>query len=363
MRQHSFAHADGRGKAFGPATGRFPRDRRPEDVQTAARTSPRVPKKTNDKIDIYKISNVKSDKLFGVPLEVGFYLNEELEVERQIAYDDEAPQEYRLGVEAAVSDALRSTLASQQKALEDYVERFDDKLVGQYLSKKGFDFQAYVRAVHVRSEAGYSERTQPLIGNIYMPSNSARVISAIMKSLPILEGQTSSNLLTSVAWLAPEYRFWGRSKLFDEFYFSLQKALPQAKKKKANSAEEVKILYPGSRPMMRSLQSVFWSPQEKSLHFHEGELANGRIEILLVPSCFACVLFHYAPAGNTASLVPFGFMTTDQQLIKEAQVAISDATDNGRHFVGKANYGNNHVGASKELPYKDAFGFLNYCSV
>lgn len=66
--------------------------------------------RTNDKIDIYKISNVKSDKLFGVPLEVGFFLNEELEVERQIAYDDEAPQEYRLGVEAAVSDALRLTL-------------------------------------------------------------------------------------------------------------------------------------------------------------------------------------------------------------------------------------------------------------
>lgn len=318
--------------------------------------------KTNDKIDIYKISNVKSDKLFGVPLDVGFFLNEELEVERQIAYDDEAPQEYRLGVESAVSDALRSTLSSQQKSLEDFVERFDDKLVGQYLSKKGFDFQAYVRAVHIRHEIGYSERTQPLIGNMYMPGNAARIVSAIKSSMPVLEGQTSSNLLTSVAWLAPEYRFWGRSKLFDEFYFSLQKALHQAKKK-VNFAEEVKILYPGTRQMMRNLQNIFWSPQEKSLHFHEGELASGRIEILLVPSCFACVLFHYAPAGNTASLVPFGFMTTDPQLIKEAQVAISETTDNGRRYVGKANYGNNHGNAPRELPYEEAFGFLNYCSV
>lgn len=319
--------------------------------------------KTNDKIDIYKISNVKSDKLFGVPLDVGFFLNEELEVERQIAYDDEAPQAYRLGVESAVSDALRSTLSSQQKSLEDFVERFDDKLVGQYLSKKGFDFQAYIRAVHIRNEIGYSERTQPLIGNMYMPGNSARIVSAIKSSMPVQEGQTSINLQTSVAWLAPEYRFWGRSKLFDEFYFSLQKALPQAKKKKANFTEEVKILYPGTRQMIRNLQNIFWSPQEKSLHFHEGELANGRIEVLLVPSCFACVLFHYAPAGNTASLVPFGFMTTDPQLIKEAQVAISETTDNGRRYVGKANYGNNHGNASRELPYEEAFGFLNYCSV
>lgn len=319
--------------------------------------------KTNDKIDIYKISNVKSDKLFGVPLDVGFFLNEELEVERQIAYDDEAPQEYRLGVESAVSDALRSILVSQQKSLEDFVERFDDKLVGQFLSKKGFDFQTYVRAVHVRNEIGYSECTQPLIGNMYMPDNAAKIITAIKRSLPVQEGQEASNLLTSVAWLAPDYRFWGRSKLFDDFYFSLQKELPQAKKKKAHFAEEVKVLYPGARQTVRSLQSIFWSKQEKCLHFHEGDLANGRIEILLVPLCFACVLFHYAPAGNTASLVPFGFMTTDPQLIKEAQVAISEATDNGRRYVCKANYGNNHGDAPKELPYKDVFGFLNYCSI
>lgn len=318
--------------------------------------------RTNDKIDIYKISNVKSDKLFGVPLEVGFFLNEELEVERQIAYDDEAPQEYRLGVEAAVSDALRLTLTSQQKSLEDFVDRFDDKLVGQFLSKRGFDFQAYVRAVHVRNEIGYPEHTQPLIGNIYMPSNSASIISAVKGSLPVHEGQVTSNLLTSVAWMAPDYRFWGRSKLFDDFYFSLQKALPQSKRKRAHFTEEVKILYPGTRQTVRSLQSIFWGKQEKSLYFHEGDLANGRIEILLVPSCFACVLFHYAPAGNTASLIPFGFMTTDQKLIKEAQVAIGEATDNGRHYIGKANYENDH-GGSPPLPYKDAFGFLNYCCV
>jgi hypothetical protein len=319
--------------------------------------------KTNDKIDIYKISNVKSDKLFGVSLDVGFLLNEELEVERQIAYDDEAPQEYRLGVESAVSDALRSTLVSQKKSLEDFVERFDDKLVGQFLSKKGFDLQAYVRTVHVRHEIGYAETTQPLIGNMYMPDNAAKIITAVKKALSVQEEQAACNLLTSIVWLAPEYRFWGRSKLFDDFYFSLQKELPQANRKKTHFAEEVKILYPGTRQTIRNLQHIFWSKQEKSLHFHEGELAGGRIEILLMPLRFACVLFHYAPAGNAASLVPLGFMTTDQRLIKEAQIAINEATDNGKRYVGMATYGNNHGAAHNELPYKDVFSFLNYCSI
>lgn len=317
--------------------------------------------KTNDKIDIYKISNVKSDKLFGVPIDVGFFLNEEIEIERQIAYDNEAPQEYRLGLESAVSDALRSTLSSQQKSLEDFVERFDDKLIGQFLSKKGFDFQTYVRAVHVRKEIGYSESTQPMIGNMYMPDNAVRIIAAVKKALPVQDGQTASVLLTSVAWLAPDNRFWGRSKLFEEFYFSLQKELPQARKKKAHFHEEVKVLYPGSRESVRSLQNIFWSKQEKSIHFHEGDLAGGRIEILLVPLCFACALFHYAPSGNTSTLVPLGFMTTDQSLIKEAQVAINEATENGLHYVGKADYSNG--GNRCNTSYSDNFGFLNYCTI
>lgn len=76
--------------------------------------------------------------------------------------------------------------------------------------------------------------TQPLIGNIYMPSNSASIISAVKESLPVQEGQVTSNLLTSVAWMAPDYRFWGRSKLFDDFYFALQKErFLQSKKKGA----------------------------------------------------------------------------------------------------------------------------------
>lgn len=317
--------------------------------------------KTNDKIDIYKISTVKSDKLFGVPLDVGFFLNEELETERQVAYDEDAPQEYRLGLESAVSDVLRSTLSIQLKWIEDFVERFDDKLIGQFLTRKGFDFQSYVRSVHLLQEINYSGATRPIIGNMYMPDNAARIISEVKGAIPVLESQTSSSLLTSVAWLAPDYRFWGRSKLFDEFYFGIQKELTQARKIKSNFQEEVRVLYPASRESVRNAQNMFWSKKEKSIFFHEGELAGGRIEILLVPSYFACVLFHYAPSGNSSSLVPFGFTTTDPLLIKEAQVAISDSTDNGRRYVGKATFGNGEN--RKETSFEDNFGFLNYCTI
>jgi len=321
----------------------------------------RTKEKTNDKIDIYKISSVKSDKLFGVPLDVGFFLNEDVEVERQINYDEDAPQAYRLGLESAVSDALRSTLTLQQTWLADFVERFSDNLIGQFLSNKSFDFQAYVNAVHVRQEISYSGATQPVIGNMYMPLNAARILAAIKPSLPIIESQSNSSFLTSAVWLAPEYRFWGRSKHFDDLYFAIQKELPQSKKSKNGAREEVNILYPGTRDSIRDLQSIFWSKPEKALHFHEGYFCGGRVEILLIPLCFACVLFHYAPSGNTSSLVPFGFMTTEPKLLKEAQLLITEVTDGGRRYIGKANYSG---GDSRDVSsYGESFSFLNFCSL
>lgn len=318
--------------------------------------------KTNDKIDIYKISNVKSDKIFGTPLDVGFYLNENQEVERHISYEDDAPQEYKLGLESAVSDVLHSTLSTQSKWLEEFVERFDDRLIRQFVSKKGFDFSNYVRSVHLRKEVSYAEGTIPLIGNLYMPENAEKIVSMLESSLPLLEAGKESRLLTSSAWLAPDYRFWGRSNLFEEFYFGLQKGLPQSKKKCASHMEVVHILYPGGREAIRHIQGQFWSKQEKSVHFHAGELMGGRIEILLVPTCFACVLFHFSSSsGNTFSLAPFGFVTKDPKLIKEAQVAINEATDNGRHYQGKASYGPSENRMSPT--YSESFGFLNYCAV
>ena len=321
----------------------------------------RAKEKSNDRIDIYKVTHVKSDRLFGHPIDVGFFLNEELEVERQINHDEESPTAHRLGIESAVSDALRLPLRVQNKWLADFVERFDDKLIGQFLSQKGFDFDGYVSAVHVRQEVSYSGDTQPMIGNMYMPINAARIIAALGPSMPVFDGQTSSVFLTSAVWLAPESRFWARSKLFDELYNAIQRELPQAKKK-AYEEEELKVLYPGSRDMIRDLQNIFWSKDGgKSVHFHEGSFAGGRVEILLVPLCFACVLFHYAPSPNTSSLVPFGFMTTEPKLLKEAQLAITEATDKGRNYVGKANYGKD--GTRDSSTYDERFGFLNYCTL
>lgn len=315
---------------------------------------------TNDKIDIYKISNVKSEKLFGIPLEVGFHLGKEASVERLINFEEDAPEEYKLNIEASISNALQRRLNSgQHSLLMEFVNRFEDKVIGQYLSKTEFHFSRYVNDVHVKKNVSYSGTTQALIGNLYMPENAEKILSAVEESLPLLGRQKASTFQSSVAWLAPDYPFWGKTSLLDEFYFNLQSKLPQPKRKKDVSGEEVRLLYPGSSGSARQVQNQYWSKKEKSFHLYGGEVMGGRVEVLLLPTCLTCVLFHFATPGNTSALVPFGFMSRSPDILKEAHLIIREATDNGQKYEGKVIF--QKGGAGSDTSYEDNFGFLNYC--
>ena len=49
--------------------------------------------------------------MFDLPLQVNFSMQRSVEVERALEYDDDASEEFRLGIEAAVSDSLKRLAA------------------------------------------------------------------------------------------------------------------------------------------------------------------------------------------------------------------------------------------------------------
>jgi hypothetical protein len=100
----------------------------------------RQKERTTDKVDIYKMSGVQARRLFDIPLDVTFELHPSGEVERTVKFAEE-PEDYRLAVETAVSDTLARPLSLQGKALTEFVERFDDRVIGQYCSGRGFQFE------------------------------------------------------------------------------------------------------------------------------------------------------------------------------------------------------------------------------
>jgi len=321
----------------------------------------RIKEKTKDKIEIYKIASVRGKRFFDIPLDVAFYLNSSFEIERRVSYPEDADEEFRLGVEEALSDSLNRRLSIQTPLLQEFVERFDDKVIGQYLTKKGFQFADYVRDVYLNQAVSYRDGTEPMLGSVYMPGNAKRVLAWVEAAFSGERDGTrdAQKLYSSIAWLAPESLLWGRSSLFDELYSGLETRLPKPPKQLKQSIDRVHILYPTAPDRVQSATNQFRGLKEKSVHFCSGEVMGGRAEVILLPLKMACVLFHFAPAANSAVVVPIGFITRREDLIKEAQVAIFDATNGGAAYLGKAQPRKDD---KKQQPstFEEQFSFVNY---
>jgi hypothetical protein len=311
--------------------------------------------RTKDDIEIYKISNVKSKKVFEVPIEVRFALSDKREVERVVEYDDDATEEFRLSVEAAVSDALQTSEIDQFRWLCEFIDYFDDPVLKRYLKNSYFDFDGYVREAIDGPSTDYTDGTEPILGNLYMPENQTRVMQMLTVQLLPVHGGIN---LRSVIWLAPSYRFWGRTTLLDDFYFKIKAALPQPKKERKDAIEHCFLLFPGLPETKWLLERQLWGIRPKDVHFYSGEAFGGLVEIFLFPLGFACVQFHYRPPGNSMALVPIGFMTTNMRLVEKAKALIGISTGYGSQYIGPAIFDRSKP--PKHMTFADRFGFLNY---
>lgn len=88
---------------------------------------------------------------------------------------------------------------------------------------------------------------------------------------------------------------------------------------------------------------------------------GGRVEVFMVPTRFACVLFHFAPPGNSAAFVPIGFITRNLELMKEAQVIVMEAAAHGNAYLGPATFKKENENEVRQT-FLEQFGFMNFCS-
>jgi hypothetical protein len=198
-----------------------------------------------------------------------------------------------------------------------------------------------------------------------MPENQTIISTWLNAAVSQAEQDTPPGFVTSAAWMIPDYSFWGRTVLFDTFYWKLQSQLPQLSKPKKRAVEHIHILCPGTRETTWSLEPRFWSSKEKGrdkqVHFFDGDVMGARVEVFFVPTRMAVVLFHYSPPGNSSALVPFGFVTSAPDLVKEAQVLLMHSTANGQGYVGKAQSRQKSEDSGLVDTFDEHLGFLRYC--
>jgi hypothetical protein len=308
---------------------------------------------------VYSVEDVESKRRNYIPIPVSFSLDMDGQVKRQIdeAFERAAPPELVQFVNEQVTAAIPKTISLGASGLEDFIDTFDLPLLRQYVSGKRFDLFRYLTDVHLARSVRYQVGVEPVYGNLYMPENRERIAARLRDRR---RGQRRHGpLLTSLAWLTPEYPLWGRGDAFGQavnlFANELRGEGPE------DSVSVLAYAEPGQEQAVMNRMRV---PGLTELHFSrplppEGMLLGGRLELLLYPTAFTAAVFHLSVPGNTGLWLPIGVISALPKHLDVAQKLLRTAMS-GQRYGRRAKF-SQRDSRSTPMSFEEGLAFLNYC--
>lgn len=296
----------------------------------------------------YKVDDIRAGRPFSVPLPVHFEVdvdgNVEFEIDAQL---DLLPESLRSLVRTLTADRI-ATLATRTDNLRAFVDWFDDELLTRYLARlkagddrssvvrsdgrmglrksPGIDFGRYVHEVHGQAdgEVYEGEKSQALLGALYMPKCQTRLLERLRKALSPLKKEAKAASPAAVFWVIPDSELWGRTSSVFELVDGIRTALKVA----LGESPEIIVISPcrqdenRDRLVKRALQllnagfsRVILSPYQPKYEC---------FEVLLIPGIFGAAMYHWTVPSADRYNVPLGFLTqSSNKLQKMASFARS----------------------------------------
>lgn len=307
---------------------------------------------------VYSVEDIESKRRNYVPIPISFAINLDGQIERKIdeGFERFAPPELLRSINEQVTSFIPKTLTVGAPGLEEFIETFDLKLMQQYLTGKKFDLFRYLTDVHVLRSAKYVRGVDPIFGNLYLLENRERIISRIRDRR---EGKRKhGKLLTSLAWLTPEYSLWGRGESYSETVTAFTNELSSEK-----SNDSLYIFAYAEQDQDAEVINRLRIPQLKELHFSrpyapDGMLMGGRLELLLYPTGFMAAVCHVSMSTNSGLWVPVGFMSTLPEHLDIAHKLIRKAMT-GKRYGHKARLSQKDM-RGPQMQFEEGCSFLNY---
>lgn len=271
---------------------------------------------------VHSVEDIESKRRSYLPIPVSFALDHDGQVERRIdeAFERASPPELIQFVNEQVTAAIPKTISIGAPGLEEFIEAFDLKLMAQYLTGKKFDLAGYLADVHVTQNVKYPKGVDAIFGNIYLHENVERVVARIRDRR---EGKRlQGKLMTSLAWLVPDYELWGRGDAFAMSVAQFTNVL-----RIGGSSDTLCLLANAEQGQENEVVSRFRVQQLNELHFsrpglNEGPLMAGRVELMLYPTGFMVAIYHLSIPGNNGLWVPIGFVSTQPKHLDTAHKLI-----------------------------------------
>lgn len=314
---------------------------------------------SRDKVfGLYSVKDAESRGRFFAPLEVALGIDNNGELVRDMSApflkgsaSDDLEDQLREQVSERLAQVPRDDLDHQ--ALHEFVQIFDDQVIGRFLTGRVFDLRGYLAEVFVSRTARYQRGVEPVFGNLYMGPNADRLKDMVAERRR--PDQPSGQLLAPLIWLKPGYEMWGRGVAFASTLQDLNAQLNPG----GDDVHFIAQLQTGVNPSAFAPTKV---PGLKNLHLAkvDGTMApelGDCAEICLYPTGFVYALFHLPIPGAPHLRAPVGFLSTLPSHLDSAHRLLRRMIFE-RRYGGKVRWGAGDSSAPP-IPWHDALPALN----
>lgn len=310
---------------------------------------------------VYSVEDVESKRRNYIPIPVSFSLDNDGQVQRYIdeAFERAAPADLVRFVNEQVTAAIPKTISLANSGLEEFIEAFDLPLLRQYVHGKKFDLFRYLTDVHLTRSARHQVGVDAVFGNLYLQENCERIVTRLKDRR---RGQRRHGpLLTSLAWLTPDYPLWGRGDAFARTVALLLNELRSEK-----SDDNLHVLAYADPGQEQTALGRYRVQGLTELHFSrphppDGMLMGGRLELMLYPTGFMVAVIHLPCPGNPGLWMPIGIFSALPKHLDLAQKLLRTAMG-GRRYGRKAKFSQKEMRASPTT-FEEGLPFLNYCGL
>ena len=306
---------------------------------------------------VYAVEDVESKSRNYVHIPVSFSLDFDGQVQRNIdkTFEQIAPPDLLRSFNEQVTTNIPRISPLGMLGLEEFIDAFNLSLMKKYLTGDKFDLSAYLAEIHITRSIKYPEGMNAICGNIYLKNNRERIVKRIQNRRS--GEQKQRKLLTSLAWMAPDYSLWGRGEDFSETVCIFSQALDTL-------GDALHVFAYAERGRETEISHQFRTSKPYELHFSrpilpDGVLMGGRLEILLYPTGFMTALYHLSVADDCGLWIPIGFISTLPKHLDTAHELLKKAMS-GNRYGGTATWSTRK---NSSQSFEENCSFLNYCKI
>jgi hypothetical protein len=280
---------------------------------------------------VHSIEAVDAGKQIFIPISVTLAVDESGQAKTVL------PEPFEEGSKPSLLQTTLERIAAEfdrlpeadSRGVVSFVEMFELDFMRQFITGRSFNFSAFATAVS--GGLGAPAGVTPIFGNLSLQSN-----------VPVLEGKLKElrgknharKLYSSLAWLPPEYEFWGRGDDFRDAVRKIRNGL------RASGSDDNLFVFRSAEPgQEQRVRAGFRGTGLEELHLFRPRVLEAApwadsLELMLYPCGFVAALIHLQIPGARGMLAPVGFFSTRAEHMETVHRLITSKVS-GQRYAGR----------------------------